>query len=943
MRRQPLIYFLFLCSGLSGLIYQVVWVRVFGNVFGNTVYSTSLVVAVFMLGLGAGSYVIGRWADRRHAVRPGSLPAAYGVLELAIGVIGLAISAVLPRLVELSARVSSYARAPNGWYILSTSSYLARVAIAIALLTPITLLMGGTLTLLIRHFVRDDLDAGSRRIAMLYAVNTAGAAIGCFLTDFVLVPAFGLLGTQFVAVSFNLIAAGGAFLVSRDVESRRSVRLQPDVPRESPGSISSPAYLGLTSLALALSGFAAMGMEILWFRHMSILLGGFRAVFSLLMTVILAGIGGGALAASLLHRRVARPAVWLMVVQGLFVALSLGGLAAADARTIEHAVTVDRAFHVASELESSSTRTLQELWFNTRPILMEVGLPALLMGFGFPLANALTQRADRAVGRRAGVLYLSNTCGAVCGSLAAGFVLLPALGIQGSATVLATAAAIAIVPLYFATRQGRGLAGLSVAALTSGVAAGAWLLLPSDYVIARAAPALENERLIARSEGLTEVVAVTETPSQGRTLLTNGHPMSSTSRQSQRYMRALAHVPLLSMDRPETVLVIGFGVGNTAHAATLHPSIRRVDVADLSRGILEYAGLFNEFNRDVLSDPRVAVYVNDGRHHLQMQPPASYDLITLEPPPIGYAGVAALYSTEFYALARSRLKPGGYLSQWLPAYQVPAPVTLAMVRAFVGVFPQTVLISGAEADLLLLGANDSRIEIDPARMAGLLAKAPGVQADLQRLDLGTPREIAGAFVGSAATLTQATRDVAPVSDDRPIQEYGVRSLLDFGEAVPASIVDLRQVAAWCPACFIGGKPAPGVEGLDTYLALVDSAYRASPLEVARARSLAEQHGRMVAGSAYLGALVPESADVHNILGIALAGRGRMDEAIAEFREALRLDPGSAQTHWHLGAALAYRGARDEAVEHLRESVRLDPDNVNARHDLDVLLTLDPRR
>jgi spermidine synthase len=942
VRRQPLIYLLFFCSGLSGLIYQVVWVRVFGNVFGNTVYSAALVVAVFMLGLGAGSYVVGGWADRRHAVRPGSLPAAYGVLELAIGVIGLAISAVLPRLVDLSARVSSYARAPNGWYVLSTSSYLARIAIAIALLTPITLLMGGTLTLLIRHFVTEDLDAGSRRIAVLYAVNTAGAALGCFLTDFLLVPALGLLGTQFVAVSFNLIAGAGAFMVARNPASGRRVRLRPDI-EDQPSALSPRPSLGLTSLALALSGFAAMGMEILWFRHVSILLGGFRAVFSLLMTVILAGIGGGALAAGLLRRRVARPAVWLMVVQGLFVALSLSGLAAADARAIERAVTVDRAFHLASELESSSTRTLQELWFNTRPILMEVGLPALLMGFSFPLANALTQRADRAVGRRAGVLYLSNTCGAVCGSLAAGFVLLPALGIQGSATVLATAAAIAMMPLYFATWQGRGLAGLTVAALTGGVAVGAWLLLPSDYVIARAAPALDNERLIARSEGVTEVVAVTETPTQGRTLLTNGHPMSSTSRQSQRYMRALAHVPLLSIDRPEAVLVIGFGVGNTAHAATLHPSIRRVEVADLSRGILEHAGLFDEFNRDVLSDPRVAVYVNDGRHHLQMQPSASYDLITLEPPPIGYAGVAALYSTEFYALARSRLKAGGYLSQWLPAYQVPAPVTLAMVRAFVDVFPQTVLISGAEADLLLLGANDARIEIDPARVAGLLVKAPGVRADLQRLDLGTPREIVGAFVGSAATLTQATRDVTPVSDDRPIQEYGVRSLLDFGEAVPASIVDLRQVTAWCPTCFIGGKPAPGVEGLDTYLALTDRAYRAPPLEVARARSLAEQHGRVVAGSAYLGALVPESADVHNILGIALADRGRIDEAIAEFREALRLDPASAQTHWHLGAALAYRGARDEAVEHLRESVRLDPGNANARHDLDVLLTLDPRR
>ncbi len=943
MRRQPLIYFLFLCSGLSGLIYQVVWVRVFGNVFGNTVYSASLVVAVFMLGLGAGSYVIGGWADRRHAARPGSLPAAYGALELAIGVIGLGISALLPSLVELSARVSSYARAPNGWYVLSASSYLARVAIAIALLTPITVLMGGTLTLLIRHVFRDDLDAGSRRIAMLYAVNTAGAALGCFLTDFVLVPAFGLLGTQFVAVSFNLVAAAGAFLVARNVGSTRSVRLQPDVVRQATSVGPPPSSLGLTSLALALSGFAAMGMEILWFRHVSILLGGFRAVFSLLMTVILLGIGGGALAAGALHRRVARPAVWLMVVQGLFVALSLIGLMAADARAIEHAVSVDRGFHVASGPESNATRTLQELWFNARPILLEVGLPALMMGFGFPLANALTQRADRAVGRRAGVLYFSNTCGAVCGSLAAGFILLPALGIQGSATILATAAALAIVPLYFAMRPRGGLAGLTVAALTGGVAAGVWLLLPPDYLVARAAPVLENERLIVRSEGLTEVVAVTEAPSQGRTLLTNGHPMSSTSRQSQRYMRALAHVPLLSIDRPEAVLVIGFGVGNTAHAATLHPSIRRVEVADLSRGILEHAGLFSEVNRDVLSDPRVAVYVNDGRHHLQMQQPASFDLITLEPPPIAYAGVAALYSTEFYALARSRLKSGGYLSQWLPAYQVPAPVTLAMVRAFVDVFPQTVLISGAEADLLLLGVNDSRIQIDPARVAGLLANAPGVQADLQRLDLGTVREIVGAFVGSAGTLAQATRDITPVSDDRPIQEYGVSSLLDFGEAVPASIVDLRQVAAWCPACFVGGKPAPGVEGLDTYLALTDRAYRAPPLDVARARNLAEQHGRVVAGSAYLGALVPESADVHNILGIALADRGRIDEAIAEFREALRLDPGSAQTHWHLGAALAYRGARDEAVDHLRQSVRLDPTNANARHDLEVLLTLDPRR
>src|SRR5207302_1993414 len=145
---------------------------------------------------------------------------------------------------------------------------------------------------------------------------------------------------------------------------------------------------------------------------------------------------------------------------------------------------------------------------------------------------------------------------------------------------------------------------------------------------------------------------------RGRALLTNGHAMSSTAPLDQRYMRALAHIPLLSMDAPKRVLVIGFGVGNSTHAATLHPSVERVEVADLSRQILDLASSFREANHNVLKDARVAVYVNDGRQHLQMQPPASYDLITLEPPPIAHAGVGALYSREFYQLARTRLKPG---------------------------------------------------------------------------------------------------------------------------------------------------------------------------------------------------------------------------------------------------------------------------------------------
>jgi len=977
------LHLLFFCSGISGLIYQVVWVRSFGNVFGNTIYSASLVVAVFMAGLGAGSYLVGAWSDRRYATQPESLVRAYAYVELVIGLMGLGISAFLPHLGQLSALVSSYSREPTGWFVLSATSYLARAAIAIVLLTPITLLMGGTLTLLIRHLVRGDLSHSAWRIALLYAVNTAGAALGCFLTDFSLVPAVGLQRTQMIAAGLNVVAGVGAlYLASRakvvrpkrdKTMSRTKVPLKPDT---------TTTPLMLTSLALAMTGFAAMGIEILWLRHFSILLGAFRAVFSLLLTVILLGMAVGSLIGGILHRRIPRPAEWFMAAQGLFVTTTLLGLATADARPIEAAAAFDPTIAgaigfagAASTVTSGMERALAELWFNAKPIVLEVGIPALLMGVSFPLGNAIIQRVQDAVGRRAGALYLANTLGGVGGSLVVGFLLLPSLGIQASATALATLATLAIIPLSLSAPGSRisnpgpraSVLAVGGSLLAAASALAAWMLLPSNHVNTRAlalnvsnrpvlseqresqGPALSErseskgqEQLLTVDEGLTEIIAVTDVPGQGRRLLTNGHPMSSTSRLSQRYMRGLAHIPLLAMANPQSVLVIGFGVGNTTHAATLHPSIRRVEVADLSREILAHADYFADVNQRVLGDPRVAVYVNDGRQHLQMQPASSYDLVTLEPPPIAYAGVAALYSREFYQLVRSRLKAGGYASQWLPAYQVPSRTALAMIRAFIDVFPQAVLISGAEADLLLLGVNDSRIEIDPAHVAAALSQAPAVEADLKRLDLGSVREIVGTFIASSRTLQEATRDATPASDDHPIQEYDVRSLLNLGEAVPASVVDVSQIAWWCPRCFVDGAAAPIVDGLDTYLALLDLAYNASPSELARVRRLAGPRPRIIDGSEYLGAIVPDTADAHNLIGIARASRGAMDDAISQFREALQLEPDSAVTHWHLGAALAARGARQEALEHLRRSVELDPTNALAQSDLTTLSRLAQR-
>jgi spermidine synthase len=408
----------------------------------------------------------------------------------------------------------------------------------------------------------------------------------------------------------------------------------------------------------------------------------------------------------------------------------------------------------------------------------------------------------------------------------------------------------------------------------------------------------------------------------------------------------MAHVPLLALDNPQRVLVLCYGVGNTTHAATLHPTVQRVEVVDLSRHVLEQSSYFTEVNRDVLNDPRVSVYVNDGRDHLQMVVGADlkvgpYNLITLEPPPIVHAGVAALYTTEFYERARARLTPGGYISQWLPAFGVPQSMILSMVRSFVDVFPNAVLLSGASSNLLLIGTTGTVNQIDPSRLTNALMRAPAVQADLRRLDLGTPRDIVGMFVASATTLTTATRDVRPVTDDRPIQEYGKKSLLNFDEGVPSSIVNVGDVAAWCPACLVGGKPAPIVEGLDTYLSVLTLAYTAPRL--APAQTVASGASRPIAGSGYLGAVVPQSHQLESILdaafiekyqrGTDLLVARQYPEAIDALRAALMWNGESAQAHNNLGIALASTGRMEEAIDQFRLALASDPEFDDAKRNL----------
>jgi predicted membrane-bound spermidine synthase/Flp pilus assembly protein TadD len=939
-----LLYVLFFCSGLSGLVYQAVWVRQLNIVFGATIYSTSLVVSLFMLGLGVGSFVIGRWADRRYIESPDSLLRAYGVVELTIGALGLTVSLVLPLSAALVAPFLHYTTAGNGWFLLSRASYAAQGMFALGVLGPITLLLGGTLTLLIRHRVRADVErAAGWKIAMLYAVNTAGAAAGAFLADFALVPAIGLRNTQWAAVALNIVAGVGALAIARSSSKppahdgrqpgrrpkRSSNPVRPPIDVRPAGF--SVVWVGI---ALVFSGCNAFGMEMIWLRHFTLLLGGFRAVFALVLTVMLSGIAVGALIGGVVDRWTPEPARSLIVLQALLVPAMMLGLSWTSFSGLES----ERQGLAASLAASTpAAHRFLELWYELRPIVIELGLPSILMGGAFPLANAVVQHVERSVGARAGLLYLANTGGAVGGSLVTAYVLLPRFGTQASATLLMLIGAAAVLPLTAVLEPNTKRRTLVAPALVMVLSFIGWVRLPADHILRHSMPpGVRGERMVAVHEGLNAVVAVLEKPGVGRSLMTNGHAMASTAMLDQRYMRALVHIPLLAASHPARVLVIGFGVGNSTHAATLHPDVERVEVADLSREILEHADYFRDANRDVLHDARVRVFLNDGRLHLQMQPRASYDLITLEPPPIAQAGVASLYSREFYELARSRLKPGGYLSQWLPAYQVTAGTALAMVRAFVDVFPQAVLLSGMQNELLLVGTNGPVIQVDPDRLASELAAAPNVADDLRRIDLATATQIVGTFVGSAATLARATRDTQPVSDDRPRQEYDVRSALGpAAGGVPAALFDLSAASAWCPKCFDGERPVPSVAGLDTYLALLDEAYHAPA--GARPISAGRAEPASILGSRYLGAILPDNDAVYNVIGVARLRENRYTEAAAAFREALDRRADSSDANRNLGTALAAMGRPSEAITYLRRAVALAPDNGGAQYELGNLL------
>jgi spermidine synthase len=629
----------FFFSGTAGLVYEVVWTRLLGLVFGHTVYAITTVLAAYMGGLALGSMLIGRRADgMRRPLR------VYGLLEAAVGVYCLA----TPWLFRAADEAYLWV---HGRLQPSTAGAAAlHLLFSAALLLPPTTLMGATLPILSRAVVRGGSLAASQ-VGALYAVNTWGAVLGTALAGFALIPSLGVTITIWLAVALNLGVAGLALVAERlalPAADAPETTATVVVARAEGSDLSRTVVLAVLG-GIGVSGAASMGYEIAWTRALSLVLGSSTYAFAAMLTTFLAGLALGAAVVSrwMRHRH--------------------PGLAAFGWLEMVIALTTLATLPLLGRLPDAVLLVLRQTGISFGTVLgTQAGLsfavmilPTLLIGATFPLAVAALDRGLGRIGRDVGAIYGANTVGTIVGSIATGFVLIRAIGIQN--TVIAAAAANLIVGMAVllvapeAGRRARWVAGGVCAAfvalaaviphwdpglMTTGVGVYAEMFVKGGAEGLRKFAA--DRELLFYDEGISTTVSVARDPG-GTVLTVNGKGDASNDADMQTQVLS-GHIGPLLQPGARRVLVVGLASGVTAGALAQHP-FEAIDVAELEPSMLKASRFFETENRHVLADPRVRVIEGDGRSILATanQP---YDLIVSEPSNPWIAGVASLFTKD---------------------------------------------------------------------------------------------------------------------------------------------------------------------------------------------------------------------------------------------------------------------------------------------------------
>jgi len=735
----------FFLSGAVSLVYQVLWTRQLGLVFGVTIQAASTVLACFMGGLAIGSYVAGRWSDR--LARP---LRAFAWVEVGIGI------AALLTLFALNAADALFIRLTPFLESTPVFTTVVRVALsAMVLLVPATL-MGATYPLVLRA-ASPRPDDVRRSASVLYAVNTTGAIAGVLFGSLWLVPALGMRLSFVAGAAMNLVVAGLAFWVSRHEATRTPQAAAEAAPQELPDPSAAPAISararGLVLIVIALSGAVSLALEIIWFRVLVFFLRPTTYAFASMLAAVLLGL---ALGSYLITPWLRRRANWLAVLGITEVLIGILGLLSATGLVRAHAV-LDWVWTRLETLPPPFDYVLPLLVSATFAILPT----ALLLGAAFPLGLILwttgAPESATKLGRRVGTLYAMNVAGAIAGSLLAGFVLIPAFGAQQSLIIVTSVPVVGgLALLWMATPRWRIPALVTVPAIMVGLA----VTLPDVFtdVIVRRYPGHQIDWHAEDAQASVNVVSFDNT----RALLIDGMHHASDGEAMVGYHRAIGTHAVAVHPDPRRVLIVGMGGGATAGGASILPNAT-TRVVELSPSVVKAASWFESSNHRLLSNPNVNIRVADARHYLRTTQ-AKYDVVTADLMLPHLAGAANLYSADYYKLAKKVLAPGGIMVQWITADT--EHQHKMMVRSFLDAFPH---VTAWHRGSVLIGSLDP-LKLHEGDFAWKMAY-PRVKTAFENVGYKSFSNLLETYFGGDLALRAYAGEGPLLRDDKPIIEY----------------------------------------------------------------------------------------------------------------------------------------------------------------------------
>jgi predicted membrane-bound spermidine synthase len=741
----------FFVSGAAGLMFENVWFHATGLVFGTSIWSTSIVLSAFMAGLALGNTLIGWYAWRIRR-----LLFVYVLLEATAAIAGVVVTFLLPALTPLLVLIAHRVR-DHPWLLNAF-----RGGTAFVLLTMPATAMGATLPVLVPAVSRRRAGFG-RALGCLYGWNTLGAVAGVLCAELVLIPRFGTTRTAWCAGSLNGVAAGVVVLSSL----RKGTR--PTVPVTS-RSIHREFTITVTAIRLLacafLTGGALMALEVIWFRFLSMFIVNSTLTLSLMLAVVLTAISaGGIVASNWLKRQPQAPK-------------QLSAVAFAAGCTVAGSYLVFQFLTAGSSVRE----WYRILWFAGVMTFTSSALSGVLFTL---IGEALRKRVESDT-HAAGWLTLANTTGAMCGPLVASFVLLPILGMEKAFFALALVYCLVGV-LALPRPFERAPAMVRVLTLAAGAAVLTLILFPfgsmtrTYFARSAATYTTDGSAIFATREGSTETIFLLQQKWLGRPtyyrLVTNGFSMSGTHLIGKRYMRSFVYWPMLLHRTPlRHLLVLCYGVGVTAGAATALASADSIDVAEISRDVIAMSDFVYPPADRPLRDPRVRLHLEDGRQFLQLTD-QRFDVITGEPPPPLTVGTVNLYTREFFHLVYDRLAEGGVATYWLPVARDGEYRVEPIIRAFCDVFEDCSLWNGTVFDWMLVGTRHGR------GVASMDAFAkpwndPLIGPQLREIGFELPQQIGATFMADAPYLKQLTAGTPPLTDDYPRRLLFERYLAD---------------------------------------------------------------------------------------------------------------------------------------------------------------------